>query len=675
MPPLYFFFLAPLLAFFVLLLWGKQLKPFWVSAIALSVMGLCMVVALFLLQKNFHTHTHIYTATQYDHFTWFHVGKFRLSATITLDLISLSLLAVTSLVSFFVHIYAVGYMKGEKNYHRFFAFLSLFTVSMYGLLLTDNLLVIYIFWELVGLCSYLLISFWHEKEAAIQAAKKAFLINRFGDIGFFVAIALLWQQFNTLSISEISALLSPASQPLLFWAGLGFCVAAAAKSAQLPFSMWLPDAMEAPTPVSALLHAATMVAAGVYLLIRVEFLLPANLHILLMIIGAISAFTAALTACFQTEMKKTLAFSTISQLGLMFIAIGLSVPELAFFHLLTHAFFKANLFLGVGYFSRLKANTAIANNFQIAKYIVFIAYCISAASLIGVPFTSGFLSKELILYSLELQATANNTLFLTIVLDIILALFLLTSFCSAYYMARQVINIYKTHIQIPKPLHTITQEIQQFNNKPIYMKQFSGDTIAIVFLAIFSLFFPFSVSPFQADFFIQNAEITYTFDMTIFVVAMFALLLGVFSAWLMSHYRHQPHAQQYSFFNYLNLTYNTLLLQFTLTALRFTSSAAFHENYFARMSLFFKNIAIQLAKTDSKAIDSGLHFSVLSSVGGGHILAWFDKNIADGFIRLTVWITAKMATQVRNLQNGKIQLYLLLFLVGVMGLAICWIMM
>jgi NADH-quinone oxidoreductase subunit L len=638
-----------MLTFFVLLLFGKQLQPMRTSVISLGIISLCVLVSLALLHQVFYTHI---PKPQYYHFTWFHIGNFRIAGRITLDVMSVILLAVTSVVSFLVHLYAVVYMQGEQYYHRFFAFLSLFTVAMYGLLLTDNLLIIYIFWELVGLCSYLLISFWHEKQTALQAAKKAFLINRFGDIGFFVALALLWHQYNTLSINEIAIrIASYHDTDLLFWAGLGLCVAAAAKSAQLPFSMWLPDAMEAPTPVSALLHAATMVAAGAYLLIRVEFLFTPTLHTIVMIIGISSAFTAAVTACFQTEMKKILAFSTISQLGLMFVAVGLEMPELAFFHLITHAFFKANLFLSVGYFMKMD----LPNDKKIFSLtytqIIFIAYAISAASLAGVPFTSGFLSKELILYSLELQAANNGSL----VLDVVLVLFVATSFCTAYYITRQGIHIYKSHIANS---HIIAIAPTVKTELPTLAKKYNLKVVSMVSLAMMSLFFPFSSSPFQADFFIQNARITYAFDTIIFFLAMFVLCLGSVSAWIISHYRYKPEAQEYNIVRYLNLLYNTLLLQLTVTALRFTSSAAFHQNYFVKMGHIVKFLARYLAKNDVTTLDKGLHISVITSVSSGYLLAWFDKNIADGFIRLTIWFTGAIAQKLRTLQNGKIQFYL-----------------
>lgn len=258
--------------------------------------------------------------------------------------------------------------------------------------------------------------------------------------------------------------------------------------------------------------------------------------------------------------------------------------------------------------------------------------------------------KELILYSLELQAANNGSL----VLDIVLVLFVATSFCTAYYITRQGIHIYKSHIANS---HIIT--INTTNQSGLALaKKYNFKVISMVSLAIMSLYFPFSFSPFQADFFIQNARITYAFDMIIFFLAMFVLCLGSISAWIISHYRYKPEAQAYNIVRYLNLLYNTLLLQLTVTALRFTSSAAFHQNYFVKMGNIVKFLARYLAKTDTTTLDKTLHVSVVTGVSGGYLLAWFDKNIADGFIRLTIWFTGVTAEKLRTLQNGKIQFYL-----------------
>lgn len=646
----------PLISFLVLLFLGKRLTPSRTSYIAIATIAVsfisCVVSCLHFLK----THVPVY-----EHFTWFSIGKFGVKGNIVLDFISTILLTVTSLISLLVHIYAVKYMNSEKHYNRFFAFLGLFTFAMYGLLLTDNLLIIYIFWELVGACSYLLISFWHDKESAIKAAKKAFLINRFGDIGFFIGIALLWVQYQTLNLADLINLIS-LDNPFVFWASLGLILAACAKSAQLPFSMWLPDAMEAPAPVSALLHAATMVAAGVYLLIRVDFLFTPTATNLLVIIGSLSTLSAAISACYQIEMKKILAFSTISQLGLMFIAVGLGMSELAFFHLITHAFFKANLFLCVGFLTK--------NNNHRIKKAVFIAYCISAASLAGVPLSSGFLSKELILYSLELQANATHSW----ILNFALVVFIITSFCTAYYITRQGLLLLNNYIII-KPENTIesgsyiTSHLVPTDLRKS-IKWYGGEVTFI--LALLSLFIPFSNSPFEASFFIRNAAITYSFDILIFGIAMFVLFAGSGAAWLICCYRHYETSKRYITIRYLNKLYETLMIQFTVSVVNFTSSAAFHQNYFIKIGDFVRVLAVRSAKFDNQKIDGMINITAMFGIINSYLLAWFDNNITDGFVKLLIKFTGKIASRLRKLQNGEIQTYLFITFIGI--LLLCGVM-
>ncbi len=646
----------PLISFLVLLFLGKRLTPSRTSYIAIATIGVSFISCLVLCLHFSKTHIPVY-----QHFTWFSIGKFSVKGNIILDFISIILLTVTSLISLLVHIYAVKYMHGEKNYNRFFAFLGLFTFAMYGLILTDNLLIIYIFWELVGACSYLLISFWHDKESAIKAAKKAFLINRFGDIGFFIGIALLWVQYQTLNLADLTSLIS-LDNPFVFWASLGLVLAACAKSAQLPFSMWLPDAMEAPAPVSALLHAATMVAAGVYLLIRIDFLFTPAIANLLVIIGSLSTLTAAIAACYQTEMKKILAFSTISQLGLMFIAVGLGMSELAFFHLITHAFFKANLFLCVGFLTK-NTNYKADNKAQKA---VFIAYCISAASLAGVPLSSGFLSKELILYSLELQANATHSW----ILNFSLVVFIITSFCTAYYITRQGLLLWHNYILINSKIITnIANDFTPINLRKS-IKWYGGEVTFV--LALLSLFIPFSNSPFEASFFIRNAAITYSFDILIFGIAMFVLFAGSGAAWLICYYRHCETPKQYVAIRYLNKLYETFMIQFTVSVVNFTSSAAFHQNYFIKVGDFVRILAVRSAKFDNQKIDGMINITAMFGIINSHLLAWFDNNITDGFVKLLIKFTGKIANRVRKLQNGEIQTYLVITLIGI--LLLCGVM-
>ena len=277
---------------------------------------------------------------------WLEVGELQVDFGLRLDPLSLLMLLVVTGVGGAIHIYSWGYMREDRGFSRYFAGLSLFTFSMLGIVLANNFLMLFIFWELVGVSSYLLIGHWFERPSAADAAKKAFITNRLGDFGFLLGILIIWGLAGGLNFSLVQDQLK--QNPALFGYSLAIFCGAVGKSAQFPLHVWLPDAMEGPTPVSALIHAATMVAAGVYMLCRVFFIFNAPaLHVIAWV-GAITALMAALMAAQQNDIKRILAYSTLSQLGYMVMAVGLGGPTPAMFHLATHAFFKALLFLGAG---------------------------------------------------------------------------------------------------------------------------------------------------------------------------------------------------------------------------------------------------------------------------------------------------------------------------------------
>src|SRR5438045_2533557 len=283
--------------------------------------------------------------------TWLEVGDLQVDFGLRLDPLSLLMLLVVTGVGGAIHIYSWGYMRDDPGFSRYFAGLSLFTFSMLGIVLANNFLMLFIFWELVGVSSYLLIGHWFERPSAADAAKKAFITNRLGDFGFLLGILMVWGLAGGLNFSLIEAQLkqNPALfGPMATVAGLLIFCGAAGNSAQFPLHVWLPDAMEGPTPVSALIHAATMVAAGVYMLCRVFFIFNSETLQVIAYIGGFTALLAALIAVQQNDIKRILAYSTLSQLGYMVMAVGLNGPTAAMFHLTTHAFFKALLFLGSG---------------------------------------------------------------------------------------------------------------------------------------------------------------------------------------------------------------------------------------------------------------------------------------------------------------------------------------
>jgi NADH-quinone oxidoreductase subunit L len=313
------------------------------------------------------------------------------------------MLVIVTSVSFLVQVYSIGYMKGDTGVWRYFAYMSLFTTSMLGLILVGSLLLLYVFWELVGVSSFLLIGFWFHRPAAAAAAKKAFLVTRLGDLGFLGAILLIFVEAGTFDIESIDdlALTGVIGGTTLTLFALGIFAGAAGKSAQVPLHVWLPDAMEGPTPVSALIHAATMVAAGVYLVARMFPVFSASPDALTVVgaIGGLTAISAAFLGVVQTDIKRVLAYSTISQLGYMMLALGIGAYVAAIFHLLTHAFFKALLFLGAGSVNHATGtfDMRLMGGLRRSMPLTFVTFLIGSLSLAGIFPLAGFWSKDEIL--------------------------------------------------------------------------------------------------------------------------------------------------------------------------------------------------------------------------------------------------------------------------------------
>ena len=370
---------------------------------------------------------------------WLHVGDLQVDFGLRLDALSLLMLLVVTGVGSAIHVYSKGYLREDAGQSRYFAGLSLFTFSMLGIVLANNFLMQFVCWELVGVSSYLLIGFWFEKPSAAEAAKKAFLTNRLGDFGFLLGILLVWATLGSLTFSVLEQRLAQTPEAfgtLVTAVGLLVFCGAVGKSAQFPLHVWLPDAMEGPTPVSALIHAATMVAAGVYMLCRVFFLLdlPGS-HALTVIawIGGITALLAALMAIQQDDIKRILAYSTLSQLGYMVMAVGVAAPTPAMYHLTTHACFKALLFLGAG-----SVICALHHEQNIWKMggilwrmpITGVTFLLATLALCGVPPLSGFFSKDQILAAILTGPRGSPLLF---------ALAVTVAALTTFYMFRLVI--------------------------------------------------------------------------------------------------------------------------------------------------------------------------------------------------------------------------------------------
>ncbi|MCX7835232.1 MAG: NADH-quinone oxidoreductase subunit L [bacterium] len=400
--------ILPLLSFFFVLIFNKKL-PRGGDYFSLGT----IFIGLFLSVKLF-TEA-LLNGAQYSEnwsFTWIPLGKYSIQFDLHFDIVTAVMFLVVTIVSSLVHLYSVGYMKGDPKYGRFFAYLSIFSFSMLGLVLSGSLIGLYIFWELVGLSSYLLIGFWHERHPPAEASKKAFITNRVGDVGMLLGILITFAILGDLNIHSIGEKVAAGkvSQSTLTLIGLLLFCGAVGKSAQFPLHVWLPDAMEGPTPVSALIHAATMVAAGVYLVARIFPLLTPEAGLIIAFVGGFTAFFAATIAIAQYDIKKVLAYSTVSQLGYMIMALGVGSYTAGLFHLTTHAFFKACLFLCSGsvihamhhslHHIHSHADPQDMRNMGGMKKkmpITFWTMFIATIAISGVPFTSGFLSKDAIL--------------------------------------------------------------------------------------------------------------------------------------------------------------------------------------------------------------------------------------------------------------------------------------
>jgi len=405
--------LLPLLSFAILLFFGKRIgKPS--AYIGTSILGIDLVLAAIVCYSKLVTYADIKMIQM--KFTWFNLGNININVGIGIDNLAALMLMVVMVISFLVHMFSIEYMHGDKRYTRYFSYLGIFTFSMLGIVICNNLLFMYIFWELVGLSSYLLIGFWCEKDSAANAGKKAFLTNRIGDLGFLIGILMMYFTFGSFMFDDIFSgiaanILPFNSGTVLTVAGILIFCGAIGKSAQFPLHVWLPDAMEGPTPVSALIHAATMVAAGVYLVARVFPMLTADALTFIAYVGAFTAFLAATIALTQNDFKKVLAYSTVSQLGYMVMSIGVCSWSTGFFHLMTHAWFKGALFLASGsvihamHISMHHANDHhtdpqdIRNMGGLRKTmpLTYLTFLIVTLAISGVPFTSGFLSKDGIL--------------------------------------------------------------------------------------------------------------------------------------------------------------------------------------------------------------------------------------------------------------------------------------
>ena len=458
---------VPALSTFILAVFGQKLPKKYVSFQACFAVFGSFVIAAISFMGLLQTSHESYPLVK-NLFSWINAGSFNVNLSLQFDPLSAVMALVVSGVGFIIHVYSVGYMADDEGYTRYFTYLNLFTFAMLILVMASNVILMFVGWEGVGLCSYLLIGFWFEKHSAANAGKKAFIVNRIGDAGFLLGIMFIFIHIGSGEFTAINEAIGGGAitQGLATLIAILLFVGATGKSAQIPLYVWLPDAMEGPTPVSALIHAATMVTAGVYMVARMNLLysLSGTAAQIVAIVGAVTAVYAATMALTQNDIKRVLAYSTISQIGYMFIGCGVGAYAAGMFHLYTHAFFKSLLFLSAGsVMHALSGEADMKKMGGLRKYIplTYSTFLIGAIAIAGVPFLSGFFSKDAILTS----AYANGYYF-------VWALGILGAVMTAFYMFRLIFLTFhgqerlapdvKAHIHESPPVMTIPLALLAF---------------------------------------------------------------------------------------------------------------------------------------------------------------------------------------------------------------------
>ena len=614
--------LLPMLTFFVLGLLGKRLGPCASGLAGTLSMGVTAALSYATAWQYFTTAKidGVYQKLVPLNFEWLRfTDKLHIDLGVLLDPISVMMLIVISTVSLMVHIYSMGYMKGERGFERYYAFLSLFSCSMLGLVVATNIFQMYIFWELVGVSSYLLIGFYYTKPEAIAASKKAFIVTRFADLFFLIGILLLSFFTGTFDFglltsgdgsvfSQMSGLTFMGGS-VIAWALALIFIGGAGKSAMFPLHIWLPDAMEGPTPVSALIHAATMVVAGVYLVARLfpvyYFEAPEVLHGIAYLAAFTSLF-AAVIACVQTDIKRVLAFSTISQIGFMMVALGVSgygghegLGYMAgMFHLFTHAMFKALLFLGAGAIIHAVHSNEMSRMGGLRKQmpVTHVTFLIACLAIAGIPPCSGFFSKdEILAATFEFSTPLGWWMSLTAGL-------------TAFYMFRLYYNIFWA---------TPAEHEHEPHEAP---RSMAAPLVVLAAVTCVAGFIPFGkfVSSNGEDYIIH---IDWAVAGTSVAIALVAI--GIATAF---YRKHSPIPDR---------------LERSFSGLH---RAASHRFYIDEVYLF---------------VTKKIIFNCIS-----RSIAWFDRHVIDGAMDGLAYVTNRMSVAVRGLQSGQIQQYAFVFLLG-----------
>ncbi|KAA0244738.1 MAG: NADH-quinone oxidoreductase subunit L [Chlorobiota bacterium] len=615
-------------------------------------------------------------------FQWIAVGGLNISFSYQVDQLSLVMSLIVTGVGFIIHVYSIGYMHGDKSFWRFFAYLNLFIFAMMNLVLADNFLLLFLGWEGVGLCSYLLIGFWYdrkfEKSTTSAAGLKAFIVNRIGDFGFLIGMFLIYSTFGTLVFSDVFARAVSFSVPehIFVLIGIFLFIGATGKSAQIPLLVWLPDAMAGPTPVSALIHAATMVAAGVYLVVRVFGILTADAMLIIATIGALSAFIPATIALTQNDIKRVLAYSTVSQLGYMIMALGVGAYKFAFFHLITHAFFKACLFLGSGsVIHAMHHEQDIRNMGGLRKKmpITYATFLISSLAVSGIPLTSGFLSKDGILSgAFAFGDLTGHWLFVIVGL--------LVAMLTAFYMFRLVIITFHGE---PRDQH----KFDHAHESKFVM------AMPLVVLSLLSLFFWYTPNPMSPDagwFYSKwiKAPVIYTPENVRwdFMKSDEAALSNSSEEheimYSKTYYDALHHAHGTAVILSLLVAVAGILLAFSIyqwkkinadnLAERFKPLYKFSYNKWYFDELYHKTfiagtlgLSWLVAWFDRVIVDGIVDGSATVTKVFSNFIGKFDNVVVDGLVNLMAWISAMIGLMFRKVQTGKVQTYIIMVIFSI----------
>ncbi len=650
--------LLPLLAFVInVFLPGKSNKAAgWLSTLA--ILTSC-VLSVFVFSRVWNQHQ------VHQQQLWFAIGSTKLYAGVLLNNLSALMLLLVSLIALPVHIYSTAYMKNDERYKRYFTYLSFFCFSMLALVVVDSLILFYIFWELVGFSSYLLIGFWFTKPKAILANKKAFIMNRIGDIGLLIAIAILFVVYRTFDIEQLfgtNALVRSAAFELpggwQYVACGGIFLAVAAKSAQFPLHTWLPDAMEGPTSVSALIHAATMVAAGVFLLGRVYPMFNSQELVVLAVIGCFTAFMAATIALTQNDLKRILAYSTISQLGFMVMAMGIGAYGSSLFHLATHAFFKCLLFLVAGIVihevQHIKDEYQLDIDPQNVLYmgglrkkmpLTFIACLIGGLALVGLPLTSGYLSKDGILIQSFEWSEGKNWVFKLIPIGA-----LITSWLTAFYVARLISKVFFGEFKLAQ----INPHIKIHISDGGWQYK-----LPLIFLAVCCLFPLFSINPvlYEHAWLLEGFQKNYGLDRVNIYHTIIPAGLNIISI-LVIYWAWSVYVKQKA----LPLPESGWLFKFS-----------YHEWYIDKFyARFIIAPVMVLSKTaqwaDRNIIDGFIHLLKDAGIACSNIAKWTDRYIIDGILHFIASLVMGIGNFARHFQGGKVQYYLFSMLAVILAI-------